>query len=266
MPLRYCKMCNMQFEGSNHMIYCENCRKIQNKVLRDKYKSKSKKIRQICIVCKKVFYNNQVRKTCSQDCRNVLRANTEIDENTKQKIIKALSKNWVLISPEGRLYVIFNLNKWAKENFNLFGYDEESGQTRIVSGVNAVKRRYLAGSNVDTYKGWRIVLSFGPQEIILLYKNGLSVNKIHLITGYSENKVRKILITEGLWSNDLSEKIKKYLENGKNEAEIAAALNASIKVVNNYAPYVKGVYSWKMSENATKIKQCREKKKRNGMN
>lgn len=62
------------------------------------------------------------------------------------------------------------------------------------------------------------------------------------VTELSTVKVRKILITEGLWESDTSKKIGNLLKQGMTTEEIANTLYMSVKNVQAYMPYEKGVY------------------------
>ena len=100
-----------------------------------------------------------------------------------------------------------------------------------------------------------------PQDVIDLYKKQKEITEVSKITGLSYNKVRKILITNGVWTNDIVEKIKVMRENGVSDSDIMQSLNMTQKTFNNYIPYSKSVYSFNMSENARRIAECRNKKR-----
>ena len=55
-------------------------------------------------------------------------------------------------------------------------------------------------------------------------------------------KVRRILITENLWSSEKSEEIRLLTDRGKNVQEIADILNVSVKAVEAYMPYQRGMF------------------------
>lgn len=55
-------------------------------------------------------------------------------------------------------------------------------------------------------------------------------------------KVRKVLITEGLWSSRTSLEVQHYLNLGKTTEEIAQILCTTDKAVQQYIPYTKGMY------------------------
>ena len=169
---------------------------------------------------------------------------------------------WHLVSSKGEHYKFRDLSQWARENSELFGFEKsEQNVGKIVSGICQAK----AGKTILNYKGWEVIdapKEYSPEEIIMLYKNGVSINMIHEMTGKSSCKIRKLLITKGLWKDELSEKVCALLKEGKTEEEIAKILNKSINVINSRSPYTRGIYGWDLSENALRIKKCRENKKR----
>ena len=97
------------------------------------------------------------------------------------------------------------------------------------------------------------------KTVINLYRTGNDIESIRLKTGINHQKVRRILITEGLYENEISIKIKKLTEAGKKPAEIAKILNISYAAVNSYIPYEKGIYkSSTPTLNAQRVQKCRE--------
>lgn len=78
--------------------------------------------------------------------------------------------------------------------------------------------------------------------VIASYENNNSVLETAKETGISTVKVRKILITEGLWESDTSLKIGDLLKRGMTTEEIADTLYMSVKNVQAYMPYERGVY------------------------
>ena len=69
-----------------------------------------------------------------------------------------------------------------------------------------------------------------------------SVLKTAKAAGISTVKARKILITEGLWKSTTSEEIGTLLQQGMTTEEIADVLHMSVKNVQAYMPYERGVY------------------------
>lgn len=80
------------------------------------------------------------------------------------------------------------------------------------------------------------------KSVIASYENNNSVLETAKETGISTVKVRKILITEGLWESDTSLKIGDLLKRGMTTEEIADTLYMSVKNVQAYVPYERGVY------------------------
>ena len=78
--------------------------------------------------------------------------------------------------------------------------------------------------------------------IIQTYLDTHSVKKTAEITKVSEVKVRRVLITEGVWSSDSSIRVGHYFEKGAKTEEIAEILRISVKAVQQYLPYKRGLY------------------------
>ncbi len=80
------------------------------------------------------------------------------------------------------------------------------------------------------------------QQIIDSYKETGSVKKTAEELGTYPIKVRRVLITEGLWHSKTSEQVADLLAKGKSVAEIAEELVISEKNVQSYMPYSRGQY------------------------
>ena len=80
------------------------------------------------------------------------------------------------------------------------------------------------------------------ESVIASYAKNNSILETAKDTGISTVKVRKILITEGLWESDTSLKIGDLLKRGMTTEEIADTLYMSVKNVQAYMPYERGVY------------------------
>ena len=80
------------------------------------------------------------------------------------------------------------------------------------------------------------------EEVVSVYGKTESISETALQTDISTTKVRKILITEGLWSSTRSRQIQELAEQGKSSSEIADILQISSVMVQNYSPYKKGLY------------------------
>ena len=80
------------------------------------------------------------------------------------------------------------------------------------------------------------------EKVVSVYKNTGSISETALQTEISTTKVRKILITMGLWSSPRSQQIRELSDQGKSSSEIAETLQISMVMVQNYLPYEKGLY------------------------
>ena len=80
------------------------------------------------------------------------------------------------------------------------------------------------------------------RQIVENYLENESISFTAASLGVSQVKVRKVLLTEGLWSSKTSIRIAHYLEQGLTTAEIAEALSTTVKAVQQYLPYSKGLY------------------------
>ncbi len=82
--------------------------------------------------------------------------------------------------------------------------------------------------------------------------------------GISEQTVRKLLITAGAYTCDLTVKVQDLLAQGMTIAEVASTLGKSENAVRSYMPYEKGTYLKPPSLNALRIRKHRESKKAGG--
>lgn len=73
-----------------------------------------------------------------------------------------------------------------------------------------------------------------------LWANGLSLSSIARELNIGWQRVRKALITEGIWENDTSKKANALYRSGASVSEIARKLNLSKPVVHSYLPYRPG--------------------------
>ncbi len=80
------------------------------------------------------------------------------------------------------------------------------------------------------------------QNIIKSYLDTNSVQKTAEKNEVSAVKVRKVLITEELWSSKTSDDINHYVAMGKSTEEIARILCTTEKAVQQYLPYTRGLY------------------------
>lgn len=102
-------------------------------------------------------------------------------------------------------------------------------------------------------------LSEIAQDVIKEYRRLGSLKAVAATLRISENKVRKILITENEIEYERTQQALMLLKYGKTLSEVAYSLGISEKVLNNYLPYTKGEYMGdNPSENALKIRTCRQ--------
>ena len=100
------------------------------------------------------------------------------------------------------------------------------------------------------------------EEVEKAYELTKDINETAKLLGVSSGKIRKVLITNGLWSNSRSEEVGSLFKEGLSPEEIAKKLNISVKTVNAYLPYSKGDYLGDYrSDNALRIEKMRDNRK-----
>lgn len=229
-----CIRCSGIFDGNPHAKYCPDCKKIREEEHYRKMLStiKNRKNEYTCVICGKTFYNYQHTQTCGRTCA------LELIKQRKQSN-KMTQRRWHIVSPEGDHYEFYSLADWARENCVHFGTNPRAvscGFTRLRQSLMGIGRHY------ESYKGWTLILSPTPEEVVRMYKNGYCIKKIHNLSDLSDAKIRKILITEGLWKNELVEKIEECREKGHTDEKIMHEFNISYNTLNNYTPYKRGIY------------------------
>ena len=80
------------------------------------------------------------------------------------------------------------------------------------------------------------------RAVIQGYLDTGSVKRAADLAGVSEVKARRILLTEGLWFSDNSIRVGHYFEQGLSSKEIAEKLHITVKAVQQYLPYSRGIY------------------------
>mgnify|MGYP002707078348 CR=1 FL=1 len=98
------------------------------------------------------------------------------------------------------------------------------------------------------------------KKIISAYERLGSVKKAASESGYSWNKVVKTLSTHGYVLSETHAEILRKYENGMNIPEIASQAGLNEKTVQSYIPRTRPLYNEEQSENAIRIKKCRERK------
>ncbi len=96
-------------------------------------------------------------------------------------------------------------------------------------------------------------------RIVNAYEKLGSVKSVAKKCHASEVTVRRVLITEGLWSSRTSRKVKELVQQGKSVPEIADELSVSVKAVEAYLPYSRGMYGQEVTEDSVHAKEYRER-------
>ena len=96
-------------------------------------------------------------------------------------------------------------------------------------------------------------------QIVKAYDECPSVQAISLVLGVSKMTVQRVLITEGLWESKRSREIVDLAKQGKTAEQIATELYLSLKCVQNYMPYKRGMRQECVTANAKIAKQKRER-------
>lgn len=94
-----------------------------------------------------------------------------------------------------------------------------------------------------------------------LHKKGLSLKQIGKELNISEQKVRKILITAGLWSSERCEKITALAKAGVSIDQTMVETRLTRNAVLSYMPYDRGMqHADNPTANALRIRKYRERK------
>ena len=98
-------------------------------------------------------------------------------------------------------------------------------------------------------------------EIVNYYSKCLSLKATAIQFGIGWQKVRKILINEGIYTSETSKKIQEMYNSGMHLEEISEKMGISKSAVDSYLPYLKTEYNkLNPSKNALLIRKCRSKK------
>ena len=79
-------------------------------------------------------------------------------------------------------------------------------------------------------------------EIRTAFLSTGSINGAIEKTGYNKYKVRRVLLTLGLWESRRSREIKALIDEGLSKEEICERLHLSMKGLESYMPYQRGAY------------------------
>ena len=100
-----------------------------------------------------------------------------------------------------------------------------------------MRKKLKLGQNLESVQSDLI------ETVCYNYKNGVSIRALAKQMELSPMKTRKILITGGAYSTELSTEIGKLYRDGKTVAEIAEMLNTTPANVNSYLPYERIIYN-----------------------
>ncbi len=98
------------------------------------------------------------------------------------------------------------------------------------------------------------------EDILNIFDKTQSIRATVKGTRSSWQRVVKVLSSNGVIINDTHELILELYDNGKSPEEIASLLGHNIKTVKAYLPKKRPYYNINPSENARRIKKCRENK------
>lgn len=82
-------------------------------------------------------------------------------------------------------------------------------------------------------------------RVVQMYLRGSSMTSISQATGVSNQKVRRILIHYGLFTNETIRQVQKLHDDGLDLDEIAAKLGITRNAVSSMLPYDRGAYNLK---------------------
>lgn len=100
--------------------------------------------------------------------------------------------------------------------------------------------------------------------ISIIYDSTKSIRKTAVKLGVSCSRIKKVLISSGIYSTARSREIEELYSSGMEATDIADTLKISRSCVNLYLPYTRPNYgSENPTKNASNIRECRKKKQKN---
>lgn len=100
------------------------------------------------------------------------------------------------------------------------------------------------------------------EQIVNSYEHTQSVKDTASELGVSRNTVQRVLITEGLWESKRSKEVVALFKEGYSAQEISERLMLSLKCVQNYLPYTKGMRNEAITDDSVRSKNKRERMKK----
>lgn len=150
-----------------------------------------------------------------------------------------------------------------KEYAELHGVTPATVRQKVLRGGFKTARKIGGVWLIDKsepYNDKRVTMSSDLMDSVVKdYEKTNSMKETGRLNDISEQKVKKILITKGKYSNALSIQVGNLVNQGLSIDEIGQKLNVSRATVNMYTPYSKTVYNDSPSINAQRIKKTRGK-------
>lgn len=117
----------------------------------------------------------------------------------------------------------------------------------VVNRKHYQKRGFTTLESARKYRNeleekYKKTVQVNADDIVRTYLNNSSIRETAIHHDMSRQKVRKILITEGVYSTPQSIQVNELLDSGYTTQEIAEKLAISIGTVNNLSAYRKGEY------------------------
>lgn len=100
------------------------------------------------------------------------------------------------------------------------------------------------------------------EDVVAEYRKWESIKETARRLDVSHGVVRKCLITHGLFETPLTQEVAELIKGGVSQEEIAEQLGICPSWVNANTPYERGIMiTPSQTENAKRIRECRERKK-----
>ncbi|MBO0432821.1 response regulator transcription factor [Enterococcus sp. DIV0660C] len=124
----------------------------------------------------------------------------------------------------------------------------------VVNRKHYQKRGFTTLESAREYRNkleekYKKTIQVNADAIIRTYLNSSSIRETAMYHNMSRDKVRKILIHEGVYATPQSIKVNNLLEGGYTTQEVAEKLAISVSTVNNLAIYRKGENNGKKNKN-----------------
>ncbi|MEX1551775.1 DNA-binding response regulator [Enterococcus sp. C50] len=117
----------------------------------------------------------------------------------------------------------------------------------VVNRKHYQKRGFTTLESARKYRNeleeqYKKTIQVNADVIVHTYLNSSSIRETAIHHNMSRQKVRKILITAGVYSTPQSIKVNELLDNGYTTQEVAEKLDISVGTVNNLTSYRRGEY------------------------